>query len=378
MSSRQLRFKGPQVRSAKTEGEQNVKEMAFNTRKEAENWATKQKEQGVDVRFIGEGRQARYHVGTAHKQITLGGNEEGLRSIGYIAQTFLAHSFPEVARLPELQGIKDYTLCNAGTGFVWWDFEPPADLPPNSFSFGHRVIVGLNSEDGTAYARISLFSTLDFAILLGSVPVEASRAVIIDIDPLAESPPDDIATRSADAALGAVSRPDNLSASLAEAIYTGRAQARIHELMRRITDFERETAAAKIMGQIDGAAPLPDAERDALFAKIVLGEAQRVFNLMSHVARDLKQRAANPIEHAMVDFMEQVVELDSEAENGLSAEATRSLAIASDALAKQMSKDFKAGTLDQDRMSMLIGGGPGAYAVGAALMEGFVQHFCDR
>lgn len=87
--------------------------------------------------------------------------------------------------------------------------------------------------------------------------------------------------------------------------------------MWRITDFERETAAAKIMGQIDGAAALPDAERDALFAKIVLGEAQRVFNLMSHVARDLKQRAANPIEHAMVDFMEQVVELDSEAENGL-------------------------------------------------------------
>jgi len=29
------------------------------------------------------------------------------------------------------------------------------------------VIVGLNGEDGTAYARISFFSTLNFAILLG-------------------------------------------------------------------------------------------------------------------------------------------------------------------------------------------------------------------
>ena len=54
----------------------------------------------------------------------------GLRSIGYIAQMFLAHSFPEIVRRPELQAIKNYTLHNVGTGFVWWDFEPPANLPP--------------------------------------------------------------------------------------------------------------------------------------------------------------------------------------------------------------------------------------------------------
>jgi hypothetical protein len=66
------------------------------------------------------------------------------------------------------------------------------------------------------------------------------------------------------------------------------------------------------------------------------------------------------------------------AENGLSAEAIRFLSKASDALAKQMSKECKAGMLNQDRMSMLIGGGPGAYAVGTALMEEFVRRFSDR
>lgn len=376
LSSRRMRFKGPQARSEKTEGGQTFAEMAFNTRKEAEDWAAKQKEEGVDVQFIGEGRKATYHVGTVHKQITLGGNEEGLRSIAYIAQTFLAHSFPEVARLSELQGIKDYTLLNVGTDFVWWDFEPPVGLPPNSFHFGHRVIVGLNSEDGSAYARISLFSTLDFAIFLGNVPVEASRAVITDIDPLAKSPPNDIVVRSANVATGATSRPDNLSASLAEAIHTGRAQAQIHELMGRIADFERETAATKIMRRLDGAAALSGTERYELFARIVSGEAQRVLNLMRYVAKDLKQRGAHPVERALASFMEQVVRLDPAAENGLTPEATCALAIACEALTNEMNENWGAGTLDEDRVSMLIGGGLGAHAVGTALlMEGFVQRF---
>jgi hypothetical protein len=100
--------------------------------------------------------------------------------------------------------------------------------------FGHRVIVGLNKEDGTAYARLSLFSALNFAVLFGTVPVEASQSVITDIDPLAKSPPNDIFSWTEGAAKSAVSKPENLSASLADAISSGKAQARISDLMRRI------------------------------------------------------------------------------------------------------------------------------------------------
>ena len=95
------------------------------------------------------------------------------------------------------------------------------------------MIVGLNSEDGTAYARISFFSTLDFAILFGNVPVVASVAVITDIDPLAKFPPNDVLTQSAELALGFVTRPENPSAGLSDAIHSGRAQALFQELIRR-------------------------------------------------------------------------------------------------------------------------------------------------
>jgi hypothetical protein len=249
ITNSQIRFIGHRMISHEAVGETTVAEMSFNSAKEAEEWALEQKAKGIDVQLIEQGQKTRYHVGTAHAQIKLGGDKEGLRAIGYVAQTFLAHSFPNIARALELQGIKDYTLKNVGSGFVWWDFDPPDDLPPNKFPFGHRVIVGLNKNDGTAYARISFFSTLNFAVLFGPVPFEASGSVITDIDPLAKSPPNDLFSWTEGAAKGVVSKSDDMSASLAEAISSGKTQERINDLMRRIVDFERQTAAKEIMGR---------------------------------------------------------------------------------------------------------------------------------
>ncbi len=203
LTNSQVRFKDPRIISQEAVGNAVVAEMAFSSREQAANWVLEQKAKGFDVQFTGKAQKTRYYLGPAHTKITLGGDEEGLRAIGYIAQTFLAHSFPDVARLPELQGIKDYTLKNVGSGFVWWDFDPPDDLPANKFPFGHRVIVGLNKEDGAAYARLSFFSTLNFSVLFATVPVEASQSVITDIDPLAKSPPNDILSWPEGAAKGA-------------------------------------------------------------------------------------------------------------------------------------------------------------------------------
>ena len=204
------------------------------------------------------------------------------------------------------------------------------------------MIVGLNSEDGTVYAHISFFFTLNFAILLGTVPLDTSRAIITTS---IRSPNPLQRHRHLDrrSSRGRGGRPDTLSASLAEAIRTGRAEAQIGELMCRISDFVRRSAAADIMRQIAGAAALPNAERDALFADIVSAEAQRVLDLMCYVAKDLKRRASNAVENAMATFMEQATTLDPATENGLSEEASRSLAVACEALAKQMSEDCKAG-----------------------------------
>jgi hypothetical protein len=375
LSGGEVRFKDPLFLSETSADGQTTVALGFSSWKDATEWVRQQKKKGVDVRFTGEQLKRRYQAGTMHKGVLLGGTEEGLRAIGYIAQTFLAHEFPDEARLPAFQGIKDYTLKNIGADFVWWDFDPSTHLPPNAFPFGHRVIVGFDSVNGTAYARISLFSALNFAILLGNLTCGMSRAVIIDIDPLAMSPPKEIVKSKQDGAAGTVRRLDTATAGLAEAIRTGCAQTQIDELMRRITEFRQQKEMDAILDRIGDVATLPDAERDALFANIVAAEAQRILNLMDHVAADCKRRASNPAEHALAAFLQQCVVRDPMAVHGLSEEADRALAIASEALAKQMSADCKAGRLDRERLAMLIGGGPGAYLVAAALTEKFALQF---
>ncbi len=169
-----------------------------------------------------------------------------------------------------------------------------------------------------------------------------------------------------------------MSTSLAEAISSGKAQACVSDLERRIVDFERQTAAREILGKIAGAAALPEADRDKLFADIVSSEAQRVFGLMRFFADEFKSRATNPGLLHLSGLLDRAVALDPRSANGLTDEASRSLPIACEALKKQMSEDFKAGILDQDRMEMLIGGGPGAYAVGTAILQPIIMTYPDK
>jgi hypothetical protein len=346
---------------------ETIQQAAFRSQKEADEWIREQRAKGIEVKIIGQAQKVTYHCGAAHRGITLGGTDGGLRAIGYIAQTFLAHHFPEVARLPEMRDIKEYTLKNVGSGFVWWDFEPP-DLPPNKFAFGHRIIVGLNKDEGSVYARLSFFSTLNFAAILGKVAVKQSQSIITDIDPLAQSAPNDIFSWTEEEAKAPVSRPGDETASLARAIGSGQAQARINELAARISDFNRQNAARQILAKIAAATALTQPDLEKLFAEIAASESQRVFQLVGAAAQDCKRRASTPAELAIAGFLEKSAALDPNSANGLSEEATSSLAVACDALAKKMREDFEVGVLDQDRMEMLIGGGIGSYTVAMALL----------
>ncbi len=374
LSKSHIEFTDPQEIYKEVKDDKTKIIMGFRNEKEAENWILEQKSKGIDVKIDGKAQKMRKHVGAVQKNIKFGGTTEGMRAVAYIAQTFLAHCFPDIARESWLDEIKNYTLNNVGSDLIWWDFDPPDNLPPNSFPLGHRVIVGQDQDRNSVFARISFFSTLNFSILFGSIPVKKSCVVITDIDPLAKAPPDDITCSRLDIALGTVVKSDNLSANLANAIQTGKAQALIQELLKRITDFELDSAAGTIMKKVGDSATLPDTDRDLLFSKIVFEEAQRVINLMQYVANDIDQRAANEMERHMAKFLKMAVRLEPSASNGLSAEAALSLEIASKALVKQLSEDCVAGILDRDRLSMLIGGGPGAAVVGKALLDRFEKY----
>lgn len=366
-----VRFKDPLVRPQRAKDGSESTNIAFATRKAAEEWKARQKAASADVTIVGEARKVRYFPGLQLKSIKLGGDADGLRAIGYIGQTFFAHAFPEEARRGEMQVFKDYTLEGVGADLVWWEFDY-ADTRANAFAFGHRVVVGLDAGSGRAYCRISLFSTLEFAMILAHLPVEASRAVVTDIDPLAKSPPNDIIVTQEASAWGVVAIPTDTKGALSAAVSTGAAQRSLEALMRRLIDHERQNAALKIADKVKTAISLGAGDRENLFAGIADEEAQRVLSLMGHAADDLSQRASSPLEIELARFMRAAVERDANFDNGLTANATEMLGYACQALAKQMHADYSAGALQAPRIVELFGTGVGAHIVATALSEIFI------
>lgn len=321
------------------------------------------------IKLQATGQPQKYHPGQLGISLSFGG-PEGLRAVGYLAQTFLSHCFPDLARDPAMKPFIDYTLNGVGDDLVWWDFEAPADLPPNAFEFGHRIIVGAAEERGIVYGRVSLFSTFDFAIAFYS-PSSPPRScsVINDIDPMALKMPDDLKQLRSDAkAVGLVTRPVDLTQSLRAAIGNGVAGERQHQLMRRVTDYRRRCAAEDLLERIAAGADLPSKQR--IVREYWNGESQRVHRLLDATLADLKAkpRPSDPGWNFLVRRLEAATKRDEGTSSGLTPTAEAAIKIATTALCNAMNEAIKTSTLDQDRTEMLIEGGLGQHAATQAVV----------
>jgi hypothetical protein len=337
----------------------------FSSEKQLQDWLQAQRAEGNDVKVTSKPSWREYHPSGGRIDLRLGG-AEGLRAIGYVAQTFLAHNFPAVARSPEMADFKNYTLGKADAEFVWWDFEFPATLPPNHFKFGHRILIGLDPLSKVAYGRISLFSTLHFAVLFGQYSGNDASTVITDIDPLADHPPNDIVETREAVAIAVVSLPPDRKKSLAGAISGGKSQEMFSQLLRSIGDRNRRKCAERMLKELENADELDAVARKGLFERVLASESQRVLNLMRFVVDEMKKR---PEQKRLVPLFEPLVAFDPTTDNGLTPMTTAALSLAQMALAAHMMDDHTKGTLDLNRMEMLIGGGPGANIVGHAMAD---------
>ncbi|HTV27357.1 MAG TPA: hypothetical protein VMF32_06220, partial [Xanthobacteraceae bacterium] len=81
----------------------------FSGEKQFQDWMEAQRAQGNDIKVTSKGRWQEYHPSGGRIDFGFGG-PTGLRAIGYVAQTFLAHNFPAVARSPDVIDFKHYTL----------------------------------------------------------------------------------------------------------------------------------------------------------------------------------------------------------------------------------------------------------------------------
>lgn len=334
-----------------------------------ERYIEEQKAKGFEVQVIGKGQPQTFHPGQLAVRQAFGG-PDGLRAIGYVAQTFLAHCFPDLARNPAMKPFIDYTLKGAGDHFVWWDFEAPTNLPANVFDFGHRIIVGVDSDRGIVYGRVSLFSTLDFAMeFYHLASPDASCSVINDIDPMALKMPEDLKQCRESCAVGPVTRPTNLTDSLASAINNGKAQKQHDELMRRGMDYRRRGDVTALLAEINGVGDL--AAKKRIVNEFWDTETQRILRLLGAALTCVKSQnqQSDPARHLLVRCLECATKRDEATASGLTPGADAAIKVASAALSHATGDAIDDGTLDHNRTEMFIDGGAGAGTAADAVFK---------
>jgi hypothetical protein len=344
--------------------------MSFSSQAQYDDWLAKQRAAGNDWLVVSREEGTGYFSQPLTFQLKLGG-PEGLRAIGYVALTFFAHHFPEQARQPGVLQFKKFVQGTSEGEFVRWDSPNATDgLPANPFAFGHTVALCVSAWRSAAYARVSLFSALNFVVHLGGVVAVADRTIIVHIDPQAEHPPDDIVVLSEDSLAFEINRPSSRTADLREMIESGHAQESLQILFNKIFVSQRDRAIIRLLYELNSVRELDADERNRKVQAIVNKEGQRVLNLMRHVVAGLRlQFEGNPVMVKLLPSLNALVAGDGTSLTRLSQTASDALGVAKAKLAEEIEKHLSNGDLDFDRLSMLLGGGPGAALVGRAILD---------
>ncbi|MFS2136492.1 hypothetical protein [Duganella sp. Dugasp56] len=409
LSAEENRFTAPRVISQLPLEKGVLQHMAFPDRKSMNDWIAEQKAQGNDVTPLQKAEERQYFLGEVHHQRKFGG-PCGLGAVAYITQTFMAQAFPDLARSSAVKAFLDYTQAIAnvaqikggcggvvpaqpdpklaqaqhdlrialaawgGKEPVWWDFDPQPDSTPNAFEFGHRVTVGVDASDGQIFGRFTLFSSINFGMCFGiaSTPI-VSRTVTIDIDPLAEHPPNDIRRTESSLASARVAWPTEPTAGLAAAISGKTQEAIFANLIRRMEEHSLRKAARKMHAELAVFSSLSSVEGDELLCRVVDKQAQRVWNLANWVISNFKLHLAKETGAVIGPMLDMLIARDPSSPNGLSDTASATLELAKSALIAQMRADIKAGFLDERRIEELLGEGPGAAVVGELVLAPVVQ-----
>jgi hypothetical protein len=409
LSVKESSFTAPRVISQQQAGNGVLMNMSFPDREAMKQWLAEQKAKGLDVTPLQKPDERSYFLGEVHHQRRFGG-PCGLGAVAYVAQTFLAQTFPDLARSGDVAQFIAYTQAIAavaqirggcgeptdspldpklepaqqaleaalapwsGQAPVWWDFDPQPDATPNAFEFGHRVTVGVDAVDRQIFGRVSLFSSIHFGMRFGTASSGiATKTVTVDIDPMAAHPPNDIKKAESALAVARVTLPAQPTAGLADAISGNHQEAVFSDLIMRIEAHALAKVAAKMHAELAAYATLPTVEADQLLSRVIDGQAQRVLNLAKWVLQNFKPRLPAELLPALGPLIDSMTAHDPSSLNGLSPMASAALELAKGALVAKMREDIKAGRLDERRIAELIGEGPGAAVVGEMVLAPIVQ-----
>lgn len=349
-------------------------QLPFANMEQAQKWAAQQKKSGYNVALGKPSELNTRFVARPLNAVRTFGSEPYMRAVVYLAVTFLAHAFPDLARSQSLVAAReliksDGPVCDR----VWW--EPPevtSKRSLNPFDFGHSVVIAPNQDGRRVVALISFYNALHLGIDLGELTGtdRLTQRFTTHIDPMARRPPNDIQESWDDGKFLILSTREAAQEYFSR-LATGQAPTPLGPVLEAAEEAERKDAATALLPQLLAVAHLTGYEREDRLCEVLATQQQRILNLMVKFVTELQQEKSLPVPvHKIFGLF---IALDEDAPRGISDISEAALLFATHALTARIEEHLKSGTLDVSVVAQLLGGTVGLGIVASALNELFQQ-----
>jgi hypothetical protein len=339
-------------------------QLKFADQAQADKWIAEQKKAGFQVAAEPAGPvRTQIFTQPLHAARHLG-DEAFMRGLLYLALTFLAHGYPELARSSGLAKARDIVEKDEPVeDRVLW--EPPGamtQLHANPFAYGHTVVIGPISETKRVGALVSFYGAIQLGIDLGELADNCCLdRITTHIDPLAEKPPHDFCTvREANKSL-ALSTAEE-SRKYLHQLRTEQSINPLLAVLQSAGDEELSRTCEALLPELTALTAMSPSLRSHRIMELLTSHDQRIFNLLRKGIQGLSESAADLPEPIRV-ILKSFIAANDGAPRGLAPTSEAALQIAKAGLADAVLDELNNDSLDAKSLAALLGGGKGVSVV---------------
>ena len=341
-------------------------QLKFADHAQADKWIAEQKKAGFHVvaELAGPVR-TQIFTRPLHAPRHLG-DEAFMRGLLYLALTFLAHGYPELARSSGLAKARDIVEKDEPVADrVLW--EPPsamAQISTNPFTHGHTVTIGQIANTSRVGALVSFYGAIQLGIDLGELTENSNLdRITTHIDPLAKDAGQDRDVRVV-REIGKyllLSTAEESRKHLHQ-VRTGQSINPLLAVLQSAGDEELSRTCEALLPELTALTAVSPSLRLHRIMELLASHDQRIFNLLREGIQGLSESAADLPEPIHV-ILKSFIAANDGAPRGLAPTSETALQIAKADLADAVLDELNNDTLDAKSLAALLGGGKGVSVV---------------
>lgn len=346
-------------------------QLSFSSEEEFTSWVKSQKKQGLKIELVKKGKEkSKIFTESFHKKLEIGTDDFKLANL-YLAITFLAYFYPEIAKQEGLNKAKQ-KLIESKVSDDFFNWVNPNKLPflkDYNLQNKHLIAIGINSREKKANAIICFFGNLCLSINIGRIESEISETKLAIIDPLAEHAGENYDFKEItliDKELIQVSSDD--SHTYLNQVIKGEVENPIKNIILNAENYNLDSFFHK---SVEDFIEIKENNSDILDDFIigyVNNQKQRIFNLIKFLINDYLETQKN-LPKEFTSILKEILESSNLTESGLTELGEAAQKIGQEVVAHEIKFLLQNNNLNKETLKKLFNSGEGAGKIGEKLFN---------